>query len=164
MSHVDPVPFRLPVAGKDLIDLEGVHTTSYRVEGLLHLEDDYLVFQWGGTQHVEDVGLKGVVDEKEKLPNEELDVPVLWISEARLTGGWWAPRLRLRARRLEAFEPIPSARPGTVTLKIRNADRPLARAMIVAIEMALADARLAQTMDITKLDEDGVDRLRPGDA
>jgi len=145
------------------LDFHGVRSVSYKVEGLLHLEDNYLVFEWSGTRHEEKVGLDGVKTGTDRLPHDELDVPIIWITEVRLRGGWWAPRLALRARRLDAFDDMPSARPSAISLKIRWRDRYLAREMAVAIELAMAEARLAETADMTELDEDALGRLRSGD-
>jgi len=163
MALVDPLPFRLPVSGEETLDWRGVRSVSYRVEGLLHLENNYLVFEWSGTRNVEKVGVSGVVDKKDQLPHEALDVSVNWITEVRLRGGWWAPRFHLRARRLNAFDPMPSARPGAIKLKVRRRDRALAQEMGVAIELAMAEARLAETEDMLHLDEDALQQLRGGD-
>jgi hypothetical protein len=60
-----------------------------------------------------------------------------WLTEVRLTR-FPARRLKLRARRLDAFDGVPAARPGNISLRIRRRDRHLAAAMVEAIEEARA--------------------------
>ena len=110
---IEPVPFHVPLPGREAVSLDGIRSESHRVLGLLHLADDTLTFEWSLTRRVQQVSLTAVRDDDESTTPELLDVPRAWIAEARLTGGWWAPRLRLRARRLDAFEGVPSASPGT---------------------------------------------------
>lgn len=38
MPQIEPLPFRIRIPGKDVIDLKGVRSVNYRVEGLLHLD------------------------------------------------------------------------------------------------------------------------------
>ena len=74
-----------------------------------------------------------------KLDYEELVVPLTWLTEVRFTR-FPSRRLKLRARRLDAFDGVPTARPGGLVLRIRHRDRHLARAMVEAIEEARVDA------------------------
>lgn len=134
MTQIHPLPFRLRVPGQDVIDTEGVWSISYRGEGLLHLGEETLTFEWATTRRTERVAITGVGTDVEHSPIGTLEVPVDWITGARLRGGWWWPRLELRARRLDAFEGFPGGRPGVVTLKIRRRDREQAREMIAAID------------------------------
>lgn len=135
----DPVPFRLRLAGEDTIDTRGIRTVSYKVRGLLHLEGDTLAFEWAVDQSTESVGLGGVSTDVEKFDYEELVVPLTWLTEVRLTR-FPSRRLKLRARRLDAFDGIPAARPGSISLRVRWRDRHLARAMVEAIEEARVEA------------------------
>ena len=135
----EPVPFRLPLAGKDTIDAGGIRTVSYKVQGLLHLEGDALALEWAVDQSTENVGIGGISTDVDKFDYEELVVPLTWLAEVRLTRGPLR-RLILRARRLDAFDGVPAARPGTIALRIRRRDRHLASAMVEAIEEARADA------------------------
>ncbi len=135
----EPVPFRLSLAGKDTIDTGGIRSVSYKVQGLLHLEGDTLALEWAVDRSTESVGLKGISTDVEQFDYEELVVPLSWLAEVRLTRGPLR-RLILRARRLDAFDSVPAARPGAIALRIRRRDRHLARAMVEAIEEARVEA------------------------
>jgi hypothetical protein len=136
MAHINPLPFRISVPGYDAIDSQGVVSISIRLEGLLHVLDDVLSLEWTATRKVESVSLSGIRDEVDQSPVGACDIPVSLILEARVRGGWWAPRLELRASRLEAFEKIPAAQNGTARLRIRRRDRDNARSICAAIESA----------------------------
>ncbi|MFC1640090.1 hypothetical protein ACFL3B_04940, partial [Gemmatimonadota bacterium] len=129
-----PLPFRVSVPGYDSIDSQGVVSISIKLEGLLHVRDDVVSLEWSATRKVESVSLSGIRDEVDHSPVGACDIPVGLILEARVRGGWWAPRLELRATRLEAFEEIPSAQNGTAKLRIQRRDRDNARAICTAIE------------------------------
>ena len=136
MSQVNPLPFRISVPGYDSIDSQGVVSISIRLEGLLYVLDDVVSLEWTATRKVESVSLSGIRDEVDQSPVGACDIPLKLILEARLRGGWWAPRLELRATRLEAFEGIPTAQNGTAKLRIRRRDRENARSICAAIESA----------------------------
>lgn len=142
MAFAEPLPFRLSVPGSDTIDLDEIESISYRVEGLLHCIGDTLTFEWAGSRTRELVSLGQVKEEEEAIPLAMRDVPVSWIARASLKG-WLRLRLELRARRLDAFDGIPGARHGTLTLRLKRRDRDLAREIVSALEMARADAALA---------------------
>lgn len=152
MSALDPLPFRLPVPGADVVELGGIESVSYRLEGLLHLKEQLVSLEWTGTRKTEYVGLTGVGTEHDHLPVEWIEIPVAWITEVRVRGGWWRPRFELRARRLDAFEGVPAARAGTLSVKIARRDRGLAADMAAAIEMARADLALAEAERAAALD------------
>ncbi len=135
----EPVPFRLRLAGEDTISPLGVRTVSYKVQGLLHLEGDTLALEWAVDQSTENVGIGGISTDVKKFDYEELVVPLTWLTEVRLTR-FPSRRLKLRARRLDAFYGVPTARPGSIALRIRHRDRHLARAMVEAIEEARVEA------------------------
>ncbi len=143
----EPLPFRLRVPGKDTLDERGIRSVSYKVEGLLYLGGGILTLEWTGTRQVERVSLSGVRTDVKLLPLDALEIPVGWIRDARLRGGWWMPRLALRARRLDAFDGAPGARPGGITLWLKRRDRALARELLVALELARADAALAEALE-----------------
>ncbi len=136
MSLIDPLPFRLRVPGIDKIDLQGVRSISYRVEGLLHFDGKTVLLEWAGTRKTEWVALGSVTDETDRSPVASRELPASAIIKARMFGGWWAPRLELRARSLDVLDGIPGARPGVVRLKIRRRDRKHAAAMVAALEHA----------------------------
>ncbi len=129
----ESVPFHLPLPGRDTLGFEGARSVWYRIHGLLHFDGDTITFEWSTTRHVEHVSLTRVRVRDDATTPKLLGVPGAWIADARLTGGWWAPRLRLRARRLDAFDGVPTARPGTITLRIARRDRGLAAAMVDAL-------------------------------
>jgi hypothetical protein len=101
---------------------------------LLHFDRRTLTFEWSARRHLEQVSLAGVSVRDDTLPAETVELPAALITEARLTGGWWAPRLRLRARRLDAFDALPAAAPGAIVLRIARRDRALAMAMVEALD------------------------------
>lgn len=138
MHSPDPLPFRLRMPGSDTLDLRGVRSISWRVEGRLYLAGDMLGFEWTGTRRAERVSLSGVKVDEEDLPIEVLEIPVEWITGARLRTPRLAPRLELQAGRLDAFDDLPGARPGSVALRLARRDVARARAMIDAIQGARA--------------------------
>ncbi len=138
MLRNEPLPFRLRIRGKDVIDLKGIRSVSYRVDGLLHLVDDALEFEWTATETTERVGFTGIHTGVDSSPIGRLEVPAGWLAEVRLLWGWWRLRLSFRARRLDAFEGMPGAKGGAVTLRIRRRFRKQAQQLIAAIELARA--------------------------
>jgi hypothetical protein len=130
---LDPLPFRLSVPGLDRIDLRGARSVSWKLAGLLHHEGDQLVFEWAGTRTTEGLTLSGPVNRVEPVEPEAFEVPIEWVAEAWLVGGWWWPRFVVRARRLDAFDGIPGAGPGRVAVRIHPRHRELARAMAAEI-------------------------------
>lgn len=133
----EPVPFRLKMPGKESLDLTGISQVGFKVTGLLHLGQDTLTLEWAIDKTTERIDVKGVTTEVDHMDYEELAVPISWIAEARLTR--WPSRIVLRARRLHAFDGVPAARPGTVSLKIPLRHRKLAAEMVEAIQGALTD-------------------------
>jgi hypothetical protein len=133
----ESVPFQVALPGHDTLDFDEVRSESYRVHGLLHLDEDILTFEWSTSLRVERVSFAGVEVDDDVTEPEFLEIPVAWIAEARVTGGWWAPRLRLRGRRLDAFDGVPGADLGKLVLRIARRDRALAAAMAAALTPAL---------------------------
>jgi len=127
----------------------------YRLEGLLHLADRMLAIEWAVTERTQQVSLTGASTDAQTFPPEVVDVPVAWIADVRLRGGWWSPRLELRATRLDAFEGLPGGRPGALTLRVSRRDRSLAAAFAAALEKARATPWLAS--------EQHLRRIRDGD-
>ena len=136
MSLIDPLPFRLRVPGIDKIDLQGIRSISYRVEGLLHVDGNTVVLEWAGTRKTEWVALGSVTDEVDRSPVARREVPVSAIIKVQLRGGWIAPRLELHARNLDVFEGVPGARPGVIRLKIRRRDRKQAAVVAAVLDRA----------------------------
>lgn len=133
-----PLPFGLEIPDEDSLGLSGIRSVSYKVDGLLHLDDDALTFEWVARRETENIGLTGVKKEVDESPVGRARVSLQVITGVRLRGWWWAPRLDLYARRVDAFEDIPTARPGIVTLKLRRVDRGIGAAMADAIQAARA--------------------------
>ena len=133
MNPIEPLPFRLKVAGRDAVDAEGVWSISYRLDGLLHLADETITLEWAATRHTQQVSFSGVRDEVDHSPVGRVDIPLDWITRVQLRRGWWGRRLQLWAGRLDAFDGVPGARAGTVTLRIHRRDRDHARAIAAAI-------------------------------
>jgi len=134
------LPFRLKVPGKDEIDGVGVTSMSFRVHGYLHLDQEMLVVEWGGTAHVQEVGALKIRDETEALPEERLAIHVADLLRAELVGGWFRPRLRIQARRIGALGSVPSERFGTVDFWYDRAERFTAIELASALGEAIADA------------------------
>ena len=148
-----PLAFRIGVPGADTLDDRGIRSVGYRLEGLLRLVDATLVFEWAATRTTESVSFAGVKTETDRSPIGALEVPVERITTVRRRGGWWAPRLELRASEIDAFDALPGARPASIRLKIRRRDRAHADAMALAIDLALADGRLEHGEGIGGLGE-----------
>ena len=156
MSPNDPLPFLLPVARRDTLDDRGARSITYRVDGLLHLEETGLVLEWAATERIQRVSLTSIRTDHEDLPLETLEMPLSWIAEARLVGGWWMPRLELRARRLDAFDGVPSAGAGVLRLRIGRRYRRQAAEMVAAIDLARTRAALEATGNPPRLEgQDG---------
>lgn len=152
LPEIDPLPFRLRVPGTDTVGFAGIKSVTYDVEGLLHLAGHTVTIEWSGTQTTEQVSLEKIGTDVDELPHDWLELPVTFISDARVLGVWWRPRFELRARRLDAFQIVPSARGATLTMKIRRLDRARAREMAVAIELAKAEATLAEAEESLRLE------------
>jgi hypothetical protein len=133
MTHVDPLPFRIKVPGYDAFDAQGILSITIKLEGLLSVSEKVVSLEWRATRQIDSVSLSGITDEVDESPVGRCEISVDQILEARLRGGWWSPRLELRARRLDVFEDIPTARNGIAKLRIRRHDRNRARAMCAAI-------------------------------
>lgn len=146
MPQIDPLPFRISVPGYDSIDTQGVVSITIKLEGLLSLLDDVITLEWTATRQIESVSLSGIRDEVDESPVGRCDIPASAILEARLRGGWWSPRVELRARSLAVFEGIPTAKHGVAKLRIRRNDRKHARVVCIAIETArrLSDGHHAE--------------------
>jgi hypothetical protein len=132
MSLSDPLPFKLKIPGEDTIDWQGVRSISYRLDGLLSLSDDAVTLEWKARRHTEHVGIGGVKDVVDESPIGTMEISRALIARVRVVG-WFRPRLQMWARQIDAFEGIPSARPGMLSLRIRRPDRRLARAVAEAL-------------------------------
>lgn len=161
MPGREPLPFRLPVPGRDTIDDEGLQSVSHRVEGFLHLGDGVLTLEWTGTTQRQQVSLTELRDHVDALPVEWADIPLTWLTEVRLRGGRWRPAVELRTRRVDAFEGIPSARPGSLALRIRRRDRALALRLVAAIESARTEAIMPPAEERAQLGSGDVDPDEP---
>ncbi|UCD23256.1 MAG: hypothetical protein JSW51_09365 [Gemmatimonadota bacterium] len=158
MPPIDPLPFHIRLPGKETIDFKGIREVSYKVEGLLHLHDDALEFEWTATEKTERVGVTGIGTVVDESPIGKLEVPAGWILEVQLRGRL-LPRMRLRARRLDAFEDMPGAKAGVLTLRVRRRFRPQAEAMVAAIEEARDTAPLPPLETQPQIDTDDMPRL-----
>ncbi len=136
MPQVEPVPFRLRYPGSETLNWEGARSVSYRLEGLLHFTGSVLTLEWTGSQRTQQVTWGDVSDDVDHFPVEWVEIPLDWISEVRLKGSWWVPRIVLRGRRFDAFEDVPTSRGSVVSLHIRRRDRKLAGAFVEAVDGA----------------------------
>jgi len=136
MPPLDPLPFRLALPGRETVDLTGVTSIGYKVKGLLHVDGNTITLEWAAVRTTQAVSLLDVVDEVDYSPIASVALRASWIAEARVTGWWWAPRFRLRARQLEALGRIPGAQGDVLTLRLRRRDRRHAQALAAAIASA----------------------------
>jgi len=162
MPRIEPLPFRIGVSGEDAIDFKGIRSVSYRVEGLLHLVNDTLEFEWAATETTERVGFTGIHTGVDSSPIGRLEVPAGWIAEARLRWGWWRLRLSFQARRLDAFEGMPGAKAAVLTLKIHRRFRKQAAALVAAIEQARDATPLPPLETLPEIDIGDGPRLHDG--
>ncbi|UCG87748.1 MAG: hypothetical protein JSW71_04150 [Gemmatimonadota bacterium] len=162
MPAIEPLPFRLRVPGEDVIDFKGIQSVSYRVEGLLHLVDDTLEFEWSATEKTERVSFAKIGTEVDRSPIGRLEVPAGWLAEVRLHSSWWRPRLVLRARRLDAFDGMPGAKPGAIVLRIRRRFREQAEAFVAAVEQARAATPMPPLETLPEIDASDVPPLIDG--
>jgi hypothetical protein len=132
---LNPLPFRLNPTGRDTLGFEGIESVSYRVDGLLRLADQSVTLEWTGTRTTEQVSLDKIGTDVDELPLEWLEVPFGRLAGAWVIGGWWWPRLELRARGVEDFDGVPATRCVTLRLRIHRRDRRLAHAIASEIEM-----------------------------
>lgn len=144
---MDPLPFRLPVPGLDEIDGLDVTSISVKVEGLAHWSDGILTLEWSETQHIDEVSFSKVRSDVVVTPPLAIDIPIDVLAKATVAGGWWRPRLELRARYVDAFANLPGAKPGRVELRLKWRDRALARQMAAALATAITNHQLATAAD-----------------
>jgi hypothetical protein len=116
------LPYRLKVSGRDEFEGLGVTSTSYRVHGFLRVDGRGLVVEWGGTAHVQEIGMS-LREETEQLPTERIEVPFSDLFRAELTGGWFRPRLRVQARTVGALSRVPSEKFGAVEFWYDRSER-----------------------------------------
>ena len=135
---MSPLPFRIGVAGRDTMGLEGIESVSYRVDGLLLLTGDGLRFEWDETRTSERLSLERTGTDVEEYALEPLELPFDRLGGAWLIGGWWWPRLELRARALEDWDGVPGARGVTLVLRVARRDRALARAIAAQLTQRIA--------------------------
>jgi hypothetical protein len=140
-----PLPFRLEAAGRDSVGFAGIESVSFRVDGLLQVTDEGITLEWTGTRTTDQVSFEKIGTDVEELPLEWVELPFERIAGAWLLGGWWRPRLELRARGFEDFDGVPAARGVTVSLRILRRDRALARAL--ASEIATRTSALRSSPD-----------------
>jgi hypothetical protein len=130
---MNPLPFRIRVPGYDSLDAQGILSISIKLEGLLNLLNDRISLEWAAVRRIESVSLSGVIENVDESPVGRCEISLDLILDARLRGWWWAPILVMRARNLETFTDIPTAKNGVAKLSIRRKDRELARAICAAI-------------------------------
>lgn len=139
MTTLEPLPFRIKVPDDDEWGFTGFQQTTCTITGLLHFTEDALYLEWVERRKIERFTLGDVGTVHEEYPVETLEIPVDWIASLEVVGGWWLPRVRLRARRLDAFEGIPGAEPGRLMLVIARRDRTLASGFATALMDRIPD-------------------------
>lgn len=144
MTNVEPLPFRIKVPDEEEWGFTGFVQTETSVTGLLHASDDALFLEWVERQKTERFTLGEVGTDHEEFPVEMLEIPLDWVASVEVVGGWWLPRVRLRARRLDAFDGIPGAEPGRLMLVISRRDRAIAAALASAVSTRVPDLAAAR--------------------
>ncbi|MFN0178223.1 MAG: hypothetical protein ACKVZ0_05450 [Gemmatimonadales bacterium] len=140
---MDPLPFRLMAPGQDVFEGLGVRSVSVKVEGLAHWSEGILTLEWSETQHIDEVSVTSVRSDVVVAPPLAIDIPVDVLAKATVVGGWWRPRLELRARYLDAFAHVPGAKPGRLELRIKLRDRGLAKELAADLEQSIVNHQLA---------------------
>lgn len=140
---LDPLPFRIKPPGRDAVEWGGIESVSYRVDGLLRLVDQSITLEWTGTRTTQEVSFDKIGTDVDELPPKWLELSFGRIAGAWVVGGWWWPRLELRARGLEDFDGVPGTHGVTLRMRIHRRDRALARTIALEIERRVAAAALA---------------------
>ena len=104
--------------GNDSLDLGGARTEWNRVQGTLHLAAGAVLVHWRIVRREEEVGLFHVQESERETPPDVLSVPLSWIAHARVTGGWFAPTLELRAQWTDAFARVPGSGLGVLAMRV----------------------------------------------
>ena len=138
---LEPLPFRLNPTGRDTVAFEGIESVTYRLDGFLRLTDEGVTLEWSGTRRTEQVSLDKVGTDVVELPPDWLELPFTRIDGAWVLGGWWWPRIELRALALEDFDGVPAARGVTLSLRIQRRDRGLALEIASEIAARVAESR-----------------------
>ena len=144
------VPFLLR-RQSDVIGLMEMTSTTEKSYGVLRIEGETLVVQWGTARETQKVGLVMKTD-RALDPVREERIPLAGLAGANIGWQWlrWppGPSLVLRAADLRAFEGLAGGaglvleHPAELTLGIRRRDRGLAREFAAELEMHLADQAL----------------------
>ena len=135
---LQPLPFKLSATGRDSMGLDGIESVSYQSDGLLHLTDTGLLLEWTETRTSEKVSLERIGTDVTTFEPELLELPFERLAGAWVIGGWWWPRLELRAATLDDLAGAPGARGVTLVLKIHRRDRETARAIAAEVQARVA--------------------------
>jgi len=158
VSSIEPLPFRIDIPEQGTIDLTGIRSVRYRIEGFVQLVGGSLAFEWNAVETVDRVGLGGIHTDVDESPIGRREVPLDWIAEVRLRGSWLRPQLVLRARRLDAFEGMPSRKQATLILQVGRRFRRHAKALLTAIESARKAEPMHRPESLNELDSDDLPR------
>ncbi len=144
MTIHDPLAFEFNLPDRDTVDWGGIRSTSYRLNGLLHLSSDSITLEWKATRRTEQISLMGIKEEVDESPVGVVQIPRDAILRARVRG-WWRPRLQLWGRWLNVFDGFPGEGGDMLVLGIRREDR--RRASAIAEELSFAQRMLPGTDD-----------------
>lgn len=137
------LPFRLKAASETKVAPWHTRIATYRIHGLVRVEDTRLVLQWSGATEVIETKGTGTRVKEEALPVRTITLPVTRVAGLTLEGRWWRWRVVLRVTDLAALAEVPGARDGALTLWIARRDREIAAELITNLEIQQADAALA---------------------
>lgn len=133
---LEPLPYRVRIRKRSQLTLTGSESIESRLEGMLHLEEGVLIFEWQLREKVERFGFEGIGTEHEEFAPEALEVPAEWIAHVRKMDLLVATWISFRARRLDAFSDIPGADGASITIRIPFWHRRLIAPFLAALEAA----------------------------
>lgn len=129
-----PVPFSFRLPRRNRLGTEGAQTVDRQVRGLIHFTGKALIIEWITTETTRRLTLKGLRTEVDDLPLETLEIPIRAVVEVKVEGGWWRPRVVIRAERKGLFEGVPGASAQQLELRIARGDREIAEQLCAEVE------------------------------
>jgi hypothetical protein len=112
-----------------------------RLQGLIRLEGASLVIEWSGAVEWTEVRGPEVLTRSETVAATRREIPAERLADVTVRG-WLRPRFELRAADLAAFEGVPTAENGRLSVRIPRAERRDALALAADLRDEMADAAL----------------------
>ena len=156
------VPFWISRSETPELNAGGTVTEEERVDGILRLEEGWIVLDFEITRSTTTLDAVGQRVEKEHLGARELRIPFDELVELSLRRGWWFPCLEIRTNRLETLRGLTGAKQGVARLRVSFSNRRAARTVVAELEIARADLALARAERLEVEDRREKDLLPPG--